>query len=147
MANYNAVVRTNYFEVTDEERYQKLYARLTSEDNICDFTEQTKDGRTVHGFGAYATIQFTPSDVNEDDEDYDLCGIYDFAKELQEILPDGEAFVCMEAGYENLRYVTGFGTVATNKAMYFADMHDILSKCVKEMTNDTAKPHTLKFVY
>ena len=38
MANYTAASRTNYFRVTDEDKYSELFSNLTSEDIINDFT-------------------------------------------------------------------------------------------------------------
>ena len=119
MADYLATARTNYFRVTDEEKYSKLFNRLRCEDRIEDFTEN-KDGVIYHGFGAYGSIDYLAS--NEEDSDY-LAGDEEdseynwdeFITELQKILPDDEAFIYMESGYEKLRYVTGFILVVTSK--------------------------------
>ena len=45
MADYTAVVRTNYFHVTDEEKYRELLGMLES-DYFVDFTEM-KDANKV----------------------------------------------------------------------------------------------------
>ena len=57
MANYMATARTNYFRVTDENRYSELFDKLYCEDSIEDFTEN-KDGIIYHGFGAYGSIDY-----------------------------------------------------------------------------------------
>lgn len=57
MANYYANARTNYFRVTDEEKYQELFSELTGEDNIEDFSKE-EDGVLWHGFGAYSPIEY-----------------------------------------------------------------------------------------
>ena len=67
MANYLATARTNYFRVTNEEKYQELFSKLVSEDEIEDFTE-IKDGTTYHGFGAYAPIEY----IDNDEYDFDI---------------------------------------------------------------------------
>lgn len=119
MANYRATARTNYFRVTDEEKWQKLFNGLCCEGEIYDFTEE-RDGIKYHGFGAYDSIDYMfkvhiEGETEEDSyDDYD----YDWDKfitELKKILPDDEAFIYMESGYEKLRYVTGFVLVVTNK--------------------------------
>ena len=107
MANYMGTARTNYFRVTDEEKWQELFNGLCCQDAIHDFTEE-KDGVKYHGFGAYDSIEY----IDEETEEYDF-GV--FVNELQKILPDNEAFIYMESGYEKLRYVTGFVLVVTNK--------------------------------
>ena len=109
MANYMATARTNYFRVTDETRYLELFNGLCCEDSIKDFTEN-RDGIIYHGFGAYSSIEYLVGDEEECKYDFD-----EFIKELKKILPDDEAFIYMESGYEKLRYVTGFVLVITNK--------------------------------
>ena len=105
MANYMATARTNYFRVTDEDKYSELFNGLCSEDNIEDFTKE-KDGVIYHGFGSYDSINY----LVDDEYDFD-----EFLIELQKILPDDEVFIYMESGYEKLRYVVGFVVVVTSK--------------------------------
>lgn len=58
MANYESTSRTNYFHVTDEARYQKLISHLCGT-SIETFDETEEDGRILHGFGAYGSVDFT----------------------------------------------------------------------------------------
>ena len=129
MANYYCACRTNYFRVTDEERYKQLYSNLyCSEDIIYDFTKKDEDGTVWHGFGAYSSIDYKlyrthcdDSGEYEDNFDFDLD--FDaFLKEIQQILPDDEAFIYMETGHEKLRYVTGHAVVATKNAVECIDI-------------------------
>lgn len=110
MANYMSTSRTNYFRVTDEKRYEELFANLCAEDTIHDFTKE-KDGILYHGFGTYGSVEYIEENEEEDCE-YDFNG---FLLELQKILPEDEAFMYFESGYEKLRYVTGFSIVVTSK--------------------------------
>ena len=55
MANYECYCRTNYFRVTNEEKYQELFGRLSSEYGVDDYST-TKDGVLLHGFGAYSPL-------------------------------------------------------------------------------------------
>lgn len=52
MANYECTYRTNYFRVTDEEKYKKLISKLSG-DYFEDFTESD-----LHGFGGYGHLCF-----------------------------------------------------------------------------------------
>ena len=99
MANYIATTRTNYFHVTDEDKYSKLLESLDADD-FKDFTETEEDGKLIHGFGCYGTI------YSEDDE---------FYEGIREILPDDEAFMQFEVGNEKLRYVVGDAIIVTKK--------------------------------
>ena len=56
MANTNIIYRTNYFRVTDEEAYKKIYNNINAED-IEDFSEE-KDGILYHGFGGFGSISY-----------------------------------------------------------------------------------------
>ena len=56
MSSYYANSRTNYFRVTDEEKYTKLFANLVcDEDEVYDFTK-VENGVTLHAFGGYGSI-------------------------------------------------------------------------------------------
>ena len=57
MANYYGTARTNYFRVTDEAKHRFLFARLSGEDSIKDFSKE-KEGEIWHGFGAYSNIDY-----------------------------------------------------------------------------------------
>lgn len=118
MANYNSCARTNYFRVTDEEKYKKLFEGLTAEDRVEDFTE-TRDGVIWHGFGSYSCIFWTSGEEDEE------CTRDDFYTQLQEILPEDEAFIYLENGYEKLRYLTGFAEIVTKHDIRYVSVDDM----------------------
>ncbi len=121
MANYECTVRTNYFRVTDEERYQELFGSLYSGCDIEDFTKTAEDGTLYHGFGAYDCI-------GVDGEDLD-----DFYEEIQKILPEDEAFILVEAGHEKLRYVVGYVIVVTKKGgIVYKSLDDVALEVARQ---------------
>ena len=124
MANYMGVCRTNYFRVTDEAAYQKLFNKLCGEDVIQDFTRE-ENGVTYHGFGCFGCIDF-------EDENGDW-NIEAFFAELQKILPDDEAFVLMEGGHEKLRYVIGCVDIVTKDRREFMDIQTYAIQHAKKM--------------
>ena len=128
MANYMSTVRTNYFRVTNENRYQELFNNLCSEDNIHDFSK-TKDGVLYHGFGSYGSIDY----INAD-EDYNFA---EFLDELQKILPEDEAFMFFESGYEKLRYVTGIAIVVTKNEIVSEEISTWAIKKAKELLGNS----------
>lgn len=136
MANYNATSRTNYFRVTDEEAYAKLFARLCAESNIEDFTKE-KDGIIWHGFGAYDAIDYKESD--DEDAEYDFDG---FLKKLQKILPEDEAFMYFESGYEKLRYVSGYVTLCTKNEIHFMSLDTWAKQKAKELLGEDFETKT-----
>lgn len=134
MANYYCTSRTNYFRVTDENAYAELFKSLCSENGVEDFTETDENGVIWHGFGSYGTIDYCEQDKdgNYDDPDFDL-----FAKQLQEILPDDEAFVLLEVGNEKLRYVTGYAIIITKNNIRSIDLTEVArNECKKLLGAD-----------
>ncbi len=113
MANYECACRTNYFRVTNEDRYQKLYAKLRSDD-LYDLSEVTQEG-TIHCFASYGSIWFCP---DGDEEEYG--DMNDFYKAIQAILPEGEAFMLFESGHEKLRYVSGDAVCVTRDRIAYS---------------------------
>lgn len=133
MANYMSTSRTNYFRVTDEKRYEELFNNLCAEDNIHDFTEE-KDGVLYHGFGTYGSVEYI-----DEDEEYNFDT---FLKELQKILPEDEAFMYFESGYEKLRYVTGFSVVVTSKEIVSESINNWAIKKAKELLGNDFETKT-----
>lgn len=128
MANTFCCSKTNMFCVTNEERYNKLFSRLTcSNDEIEDFTN-TKNGEMRHGFGAYGPIDY----VNFNDE-YDFD---EFVSELQKILPEGEVFIYLESGHEKLRYIYGMALIATKDDVKHVEITNQAELIARELLNN-----------
>ena len=127
MANYYATCRTNYFRVTDEEKYQRLFSGLCAEDRISDFTETDEEGITRHGFGCYGSLFWT--DPDEEGED----GFDTFCDRLRDILPEDEAFIYLESGNEKLRYVIGAYTVVTSDEVRWGEINSLAVDAAKEI--------------
>lgn len=125
MANYTATCRTNYFRVTNEERYNELFSMLSAEGEIYDFTKVDEDGCIWHGFGCYDTVFCYDEELDEYTDAFYVG--------LKDILPDDEAFILFEVGNENLRYVTGFATIVTHDHIEVVDLNHISKKKAGEM--------------
>ena len=132
MANFMCATRTNYFRVTDEDRYQILFSNLVSEDNINDFTQE-KDGVIFHGFGAYSDINYY--DDTDENLDYDISL---FLEELQKILPEDEAFIMICAGHERLRYVCADVIVCTAKEVEYLNSDGLALSAARRMLGNEA---------
>ena len=76
----------------------------------------------LHGFGCYGPV------FSEDDA---------FYEGIREILPDDEAFMQFEAGYEKLRYVVGAAVIITKKdGMKVIDIDSEAKKYAKSVLGD-----------
>ena len=130
MANYVGMCRTNYFTVTDEEQYKKLFDRLTSDsDEVYDFTKEV-DGKILHGFGSYGDIDFL------DEENEDCIGIDAFYDDLQKIIPKGELFGMIQIGYEKLRYLNAYTTLITYDNVKTVSVDYEAQKVAREMLHN-----------
>lgn len=134
MANYYATCRTNYFRVTDEEKYKELLEGLVAEDTIHLFTKVTEDGVLYHGFGCYGSIDY----MTENDE-YEFN---EFLLKMQSVLPDDEAFMYFESGYEKLRCVTGWCAVVTNKEVRSMSLDNWAKEQAKMLLGDNFETET-----
>lgn len=128
MADYLATARTNYFRVTNEEKYQELFKHLIANDEVRDFTED-RSGVLYHSFRAYGSIDYQ---VDLEDEESE-CDFDHFVKELQKILPEDEAFVYQESGHEKLRYVDGCALVVTSEEVRGECLSSWVTETVKEL--------------
>lgn len=145
MANYYGWTKTNYFRVTDENAYEKLFSGLRACDaELHDFTK-TENGIIYHGFGAEGSIDYYLEPDEEDAEpSFDL-----FTENLQKILPEDEAFILIETGHEKLRYLTGFAIVVTKTKITSCELenwaHNTAFDIVKEANPNTVPQ--IKYTY
>lgn len=129
MANYECASRTNYFRVTDEEKYQELFGKFT--DNIVQDFSKEIDGIIYHGFGAYDSVEYCLE-----------CDFNVFIKELRKILPEDEAFILFESGNEKLRYVTGVAYVCTRHNEKCFDLNTLAVQHAKNILGDDFQTET-----
>lgn len=113
MANYNAFIRTNYFTVTDEQRFRDLMAKCSCSEGAVELFEGSCANQ--FGFGCHGSLSGIPYHDGEDDDNDIEYSMDDFLAGLQALLPDGEAIILTEVGYEKLRYLIGIATVITNE--------------------------------
>jgi len=126
MANYNAVSRTNYFHVKDEEEFKDFMSHLSvdSGDPLCDFSKTDKDGNVIHGFGAHGSVIYSDEDNIDQDELF---------YRIQEHLPSDEIFVYKEIGHEKLAYVDGFVVIVTPMVINRISLDDWLREQGKKL--------------
>ena len=115
MADYEATTRSNYFHVTDDEKFHQIFEQIQEKNfgiELCTGSDHT------YGFGAY-------SDVDMDD-----------ILELQDIIPDDDCIIVMESGHEKLRYVDGTGYVITKERIESLSIMSWVQQKAKELMQD-----------
>jgi len=116
MANYISFVRTNYFAVNDECKFREIISSCFAEDKITIFET---DGE--FGFGCYGGIYGISRDENDDCTEPDADG---FHAALQGIIPEDEAIIITEIGYEKLRYFVASSIIITKTEIRSIDLRD-----------------------
>lgn len=128
MANFESTTRTNYFSVTDEEAFDVITGKLTSDDgNGVSVWSKTVNSVKKYAFGAYGEIRY---------DDIPLTDSEEFLSEMQAILPDGEAFVLEEVGHEKLRYLSNMAYVITKYDSACIDLDAFIRRKVREIVQD-----------
>lgn len=112
MANYESTMRTNYFHVTNDKRFKEIFHSITEKNE--DVKLFTGDDHT-YGFGSY--------------HDVDMNDVF----ELQEIIPEGDCIIVMEAGHESLRYVDGIGYVITKDKVETLSIMELVKQKAQEL--------------
>ena len=144
MADYYGKTRTNYFSVTDAEKFKEIMASCRATNEIEIFDEKQNDGSINYMFCSEGIIQGladgenngdTDNEDDYDDEDMDYN--YDaFCESLQKILPDNDAIIITEVGSERKRYLIGSSTVITSKDFKCIDINREAVKLAAAMLNN-----------
>lgn len=125
MANYYCAVRTNYFRVTDAEKFKKLMNDVIGYEDSVKVFEKEIDGQKHFGFGCYSSIGGIVKAADENEQDWPEPSYDDFVKMLQEVLHPDDAVIIFESGNEKLRYVVGNSHVITKNKCAYIDIMGI----------------------
>ena len=121
MANYVSKCRTNYFAVMDVEKFTDIMKHLSGDGEI-DFYEHASD-KGKYMFYCDGVLNGYMNDPDDDDSIDDATG--QMIKELQAILPDGEAIILTEAGSEKMNYISCVATIITNNTTGYVNLYDV----------------------
>lgn len=120
MANYESVMRSNYFAVKDENVMNRFCERW----GLKKITSHPT-GQTLFGFIEDSIPEEPVLDPEELEEDY----VADFLGEISEMLVDGYVAIIMEGGREALRYITGDAIAINSKGetreIHIQDIHKL----------------------
>lgn len=138
MANYNCTIRTNYFHVNDNKKFEEFMTHVYGED-LEVFHNVDANGNTVYGFGGYGGISGyfnSEEDYENNDEAWDNA--YDnFIDGLATHVAEDDAVLIFEAGNEKLRYVIGSVTVITSKGYEYRDITGMGIEMARQMLNNS----------
>ena len=125
MAQYQGIYRTNYFAVTDVEKFEAILNSLSSEGVIEHYEHDTEKGKYMF-FCDYNLIGYEDDDSDEGPFDAMLV-------KLQTIIPDNEALILTEIGNEKMRYFHAVATIITSQEIQQVNLADCALDKAKEM--------------
>lgn len=135
MATPMTTTRTNYFKVTDKEKFMDIMGRVYPVEGEIEIWQKENDSKQV-AFGCYDSIigfmkEIPPKapDLEPEREIYEES-YNDFTKALQSVIEDGDACIIMSAGHCKLQSVYADATIITSKEIEIVSLH--------EMVKDTA---------
>ena len=122
MASYVGAIRTNYFRVTEEEKFRNLIDEFLS--GSCEvFTRTDVNSNKLVGFGRDENINW-PEDATG------------FVSGLQECLAEDDSIIVLEVGHEKLRYFVGAATIITRSSIETIDLTSLaISKAAEMLGN------------
>ena len=142
MADYYGKTRTNYFSVTNEEKFKQIINSCGAENGGIIIADQKQnDGSVKYCFYCDGSIYGLP-DRNETDEyceDDDAYIEYDydaFCATLQEIISDGDAIIITHIGSEKMRYLIGGCSIITRNDYEYVDLTNEALKLAKNLLNN-----------
>lgn len=127
MANYNAVIRTNYFHVNDKEKFLELVPQICAEGKIEVLHNKDENGSDLYALGVNGVIQGIVTDP-DGEADYD-----GFLAVLQECVANKDAILLLEAGHEKMNYIVGAATVITSTEIRYLNLLDMALERAKQM--------------
>ena len=122
MANFNAVSRTNYFEVKDRAAFIAELDKLSFEDMEV-FDSQHNPNKIA--LGGYSDIT-----VVYDEEKDELVEVFEL---IQKHIKEDDACIFLLAGYEKLRYVVADALVVTADKFKYISARDLALKEAAKM--------------
>ena len=132
MANYYSKCRTNYFAVTDAEKFTDIMKHLSGEGEVAFYEHDTDKGKYM--FYCERNLIGYIADPDVDYCSDEATGI--MIEELQKILPDGEAIILTEAGSEKMCYILCLATIITKSEIKHVNLASIALATAREMLKD-----------
>lgn len=120
MANYYGNTRTNYFRVTDEDKFKAIMSDTVMNDDQLEIWEKDILGVKHFAFGGYGSLYYE----KELEDGSVLDDIDAFYEQLQTVIHPEDAIIITEVGNEKLRYLIGCSTVITKNEIDFVDINE-----------------------
>lgn len=127
MANFYTKCKTNYFRITDVEKFKEICDNICAEYNDQCFTVSSDEPcKVCIAFdGPFTYERRTNGKLAEDS--------YEVFHDLKEILADGESIIFTEIGWEKLKCVTAGATIVTKDDVQFVHLNAVALEKARDM--------------
>ena len=137
MSTYYTWTKTNWFRVSDENKFKDILNNLSifseTDDKIIHNSYKDNDGYYHHRLMCYGELLGKYDQDNEEYEDIETA-LY---KPLQELLPsNSDVFVLKYVGVEKLRSVDSGYTIVTKHDIVYNNIDRVIDKNVSELIGD-----------
>lgn len=146
MLKYKEICGTNFFRVTDENKYKKIFSLLNAEDGVQDLKEDNGNGNIWHRFRCGTRLTISPEIYNNIDSRIDVKDdLYIWINMLQEILDERDVFIFYAMDTRKGKHLATYCIVASKTAIKSANLESnqllgikkLMRELVREVLNDT----------
>ena len=134
MATYNNFLKTNYFSVTDENKFMDICRKVKSNTgDKLEIVSITESDQNKFSFCCYGTPIY--------DCEKSRNGLYNEAleellNELQSVVAFGDAIIIKEIGQEKLRFLNATAYIITKDDIKFIDFDDYMLSVARQQLDD-----------
>lgn len=147
MANYYARVRTNYFDVTSYDAFQKVIESVEAGDEVEIITlgkreRDANKGKELYGFMCEAPVHGVKCKAPGEGDDvyYDMGPFYEA---LQEVVAPGHSVMITEIGWEKMCFLHASVVIITQKDIQHMSLADVaINKARLMLEDDSYDPFT-----
>jgi len=145
MADYYAKARTNYFSVTDKDKFHKLMGMCAGDEYRVEvFSDKPVDDDSVKfGFYCDGSILGLPAPYeDEEPEDLDYVACDDehdldlFYKFLQKLVAKDDAIIITEVGSQKMCYLFGESVIITQSEISVINVQDMAMAEARRMLDN-----------
>lgn len=136
MADYIARTRTNYFAVTDRDKFLKVI-RKCHVDGVTVLTPVTLDNEPKVGFYCQGSIEGYPVAPEKANGETDVYDIDAFLNDLSDTISPGDACIITEIGFESMRSFNACYTiVAPGRKIKCMDPNELAKDEARALLNN-----------
>lgn len=134
MATYNNFLKTNYFSVTDENKFMDICRKVKSNTgDKLEIVSITESDQNKFSFCCYGTLIY---DCEKSSNGLYNEALEELLNELQSVVAFGDAIIIKEIGQEKLRFLNATAYIITKDDIKFIDFDDYMLSVARQQLDD-----------